>query len=196
MSFVDNLMAVLTFNKEKMGKLADDGAATMQGIVVLIISAIVSVLPYLLTYLDSGSTATEKNSALTLVITDLLTLILVVFLVAGIMAFVLRGLGANATMAQTFRVFSFAEVWEAIAGILVVLTKVDSLSLVGLLSLVSLIIGVMAYSGAGVGKAIVAVIITYILAIIIVFIIVLILLLVFFTALINSLASTTFILLV
>ena len=191
MSFVDNLVAVLTFNKEKMGKLADDSAATMQGILVLIVSAIVSVLPNLLTYLDSNSTSAEKNTALTFMVTDLLTVILIVFLVAGLMAFVLRGLGANATMAQTFRVFSFAEVWSLIAGVLVVVSGVATLSLVGYLSLVSLIIGVMAYSGASVAKSIVAVIITYIIAFIIVFIIIIILLLVFFTALINSLAGST-----
>ena len=183
MAFTENLMSVLTFKKDGMGKLANDTGATVPAILIVLLQSLIGSLPVLNLYLKATTDAQKTIYAGSLITAFFLTL-LIFFVLSGIMAFVLRGFGGTATMIQSLRVYGFTSVFGLIGSILDLTLSVVSPStnlgfslsfLLGLVGLVAFIIALTSFSGLGIGSAIFAVIIAYIIALIIAFVLVFIL---------------------
>lgn len=180
MGFVENLTSVLTFNKDGMGELANDDGATVPAILIALLGSILSSIPLLLDYFNSD--AAGKEVVLAALIFAFSIQFLILFILAGIMGFTLRGFGGSATLIQSLRVYGFALVWGLIGGVLdtvldfVNFSAQDSFGfslgfLLGLVGLVAFIVGLTSFSGLGIGSAFFAVIIAYIIAVILVVII-------------------------
>jgi len=195
MAFVENLMAILTFDKEKIGALADDESATVQAILIAFVASFVGFIPGFLQFMGTND-PTVQNAAMTVALTTFLTVILVFFLFSGIMAFVLRGFGGTATLIQCLRVFGFAQIWGLIGSLIDLVLSLANMdvgitfgTILGLVGLVVFIFGLTAFSGLSLGSAIIAAIIAYILAMIVVGIILAIILIMLLAAFLGAMTT-------
>lgn len=186
MSVTSGIIGVLTFNKQEMEKIANDESATMWAFLIALAGSLIAFAGGILEYLAIDPSDTIlREAAMTVAITGLLTTVLMLFVFAGIMGFVLRGFGGTATLIQCLRVFGFTQVWSLIGTLLDFVLGFADVSIgfelsfiLGLVGLAAFILGLTTFSGLGLGSAIFAVIIAYILAIILVFVLIFLLLIV------------------
>jgi len=174
MGFIGNIIGILTFNKSKIRTIANEDGTTSQAVLIAFLASIIGSLPGLLDYLATDD-PTQQEIAIYGALVAFCTVLLIFFLFSGIMAFILRGFGGTATLIQCLRVFGFAQVWSLIGGIIDLALSYFNVDLglglalsfiLGFVGLIVFIIGLTAFSGLGIGAALIATIIAYILAVI------------------------------
>ena len=170
MSIIDNIMGVLTFNKDKMETIANEDRATVPAFLIAIMVTIFGTIPVLLDFLGlDTSDLLSSDRVLTAIIIIFFAQLLILFVFAGLMGFILRGFGGTATLIQSLRVYGFCMIWPLIGYIfdlVLLFVNMDNLAifgfLLGLIGLLSLVIGFASFSGLEFGSAFFAAIIAYI----------------------------------
>lgn len=182
MSSMVNLIGVLTFNKEQMGEIVNDEGATIPAILIVLITSFISFISRFLAFLELNSEdfpssdlyEHTQTTYLTNAFAALFLQILILFFFAGIMGFVLRGFGGTATLIQSLRLFGFCQIYATMGSLIELgfsflnMSIGNSISFIlGLVGLVSFIVGLTSFSGLNISSATFTVIITYILAFIV-----------------------------
>ncbi|MHA1972687.1 MAG: hypothetical protein ACTSW1_06835 [Candidatus Hodarchaeales archaeon] len=172
MTFTDNILAILTFDHEKILILANDEKATNQAISIAFLAALFSFMPPLLDFLTLDNEEV-KTSALLRGISTFLTIFFIFILFSYTITFVLHGFGRAGTLIQCLRVFGFSQIWTLLGYfidlILTTLTLEIQLSFatsLGLIGLVVFIFGLTIFSNISTGSALMATTIAFIISLI------------------------------
>lgn len=179
MSSMDNLMGILTFNKEQMGEIVNDEGATIPAILIVLITSFISFISRYLAFLELNpedflSSDLYEHAQYTYLINAFAALflqILILFFFAGIMGFVLRRFGGTVTLIQSLRLFGFCQIFATMGSLIELgfsfldMSIGNSISFIlVLVGLVSFIVGLTSFSGLNISSTTFAVIIAYILA--------------------------------
>ena len=202
MSFVSRIIGTVTFNRDALKDVHDSSDATNQAWLIIIVGTIITALLQALAFdatqdystlgsfgaLLSGSF--DSSSLVALLVISFLIQVLFILLLAGILAFVGRGLGGNLTTMGVVRLWGFITVLSVLSAVVSYIAAVGDLAsllvlttVISLWELVLIIYGLAVAGDMGIVKALVAVIIGYILFVIVLFILIILLVVALLSAL-------------
>ena len=181
MSMARDITGILMIKKASMEKIANNPGSTIIAFILIIVSALFASVSDIYLYLTATSVPSSspfatlsdyKANLLTTAFVVLVFYLFFVFILAGVMGFVLRGFGGTATRIQCLRVIGFAELFNIIGSLVKILLTLLGQSTVGgyigllffALTLIAFIIGLTSFSRVSAGIAIVAVILASVLA--------------------------------